>query len=245
MNGGERPLWPWLLAAAVGLGLLVAYLSVEFPDVLDDENTRLRVVISVLWLTVLGGAFLARARQGPIGQMVRHAAAWVLIGLALLSVYAFRDEFMIWKERVVAELVPHRGMAPRADTGAPASQYGNSVSFRSRDGGHYVVEAHVNGTPVRFMVDTGASDVVLTPADARRVGLNPNTLDYSRRYNTANGVVAGAPVTLGRVRVGPIEIENVRASVNRAEMASSLLGMSFLGRLSGYEVQNGVLTLRQ
>ncbi|MCC7048760.1 MAG: TIGR02281 family clan AA aspartic protease [Alphaproteobacteria bacterium] len=242
MNG-ERPLWPWVLAAAVALGVLVAYLSVEFPDALDDENARLRLTIGVLWAVLMLGAFIARARQGPIAHLVRYAAAWLLIGLALLTAYSFRLELFGWRDRVVAELVPQRGL-PRGDA-APGSQYGNSISFRSRDGGHYVVEAHVNGTPVRFMVDTGASDVVLTPSDARRVGLNPATLDYSRRYNTANGVVAGAPVVLDRVRVGPIEIENVRASVNRAEMAGSLLGMSFLGRLSGYEVQNGILTLKQ
>jgi aspartyl protease family protein len=242
MNGGERPLWPWLLATAVGLGLLVGYLSVEFPDSLANEDTRLRVVISVLWLTVVCGAFLARARQGPIGHLLRYAAAWLLIGLGLLTVYAFRAELFGWKDRVVAELVPQRGKASRGD---PAAPYGNSVSFRSRDGGHYVVEAHVNGTPVRFMVDTGASDVVLTPSDARRIGIDPNTLDFSRRYSTANGVVAGAPVVLNSLRVGPIELDNVRASVNRAEMAGSLLGMSFLGRLSGYEVRDGVLTFRQ
>jgi aspartyl protease family protein len=242
MNGCERPLWPWLLAAAVGLGLLIGYLSVEFPDALDDENTRLRVVIAVLWLTLVGGALIARRRQGPTVQLLRYAAAWVLIGLGLLTVYAYRAELFGWKERVIAELVPQRGTVVRSD---PAAPYGNSISFRSRDGGHFVVEAQVNGTPVRFMVDTGASDVVLTPSDARRVGLNPNTLTYSRQYHTANGIVAGAPVVLDSVRVGPIEIDRVRASVNRAEMAGSLLGMSFLGRLSGYEVSNGVLTLRQ
>ncbi|MCC6467046.1 MAG: TIGR02281 family clan AA aspartic protease [Alphaproteobacteria bacterium] len=247
MTGGERPLWPWVLAAAVALGVLVAYLSVEFPDALDDENARLRLVIGVLWAVLMLSAFIARARQGPIAHLVRYAAAWLLIGLGLLTVYSFRAELFGWRDRVVAELVPQRGLPARGqgDTGEPGSQYGNSISFRSREGGHYVVEAHVNGAPIRFMVDTGASDVVLTPADARRVGLNPNTLDYSRRYNTANGVVAGAPVVLDRVRVGPIEIENVRASVNKAEMAGSLLGMSFLGRLSGYEVQNGILTLKQ
>jgi aspartyl protease family protein len=241
MNG-ERPLWPWLLAAAVCLGLLIGYLSAEFPDALADEDTRMRVLIGVLWLALVGGSFIARARLGPMGQLLRYAATWVLIGLGLLTVYAFRAELFGWKDRVVAELVPQRGTVQRSD---PAAPYGNSISFRSREGGHYVVEAHINGTPIRFMVDTGASDVVLTPSDARRIGFNPNTLNYTRQYHTANGIVAGAPVVLDTVRVGPIELDRVRASVNRAEMGASLLGMSFLSRLSGYEVSNGVLTLRQ
>ena len=101
----------------------------------------------------------------------------------------------------------------------------------------------MNGVALRFLVDTGASDVVLGPADARRLGFDVAALDYSRRYRTANGVVFGAPVTLDRVRVGPIALDDVRASVNGAEMARSLLGMSFLGRLKGYEVSDDVLTL--
>jgi len=106
-----------------------------------------------------------------------------------------------------------------------------------------VVEALVDGEPVRFLVDTGASDVVLSPADARRIGFDPAQMSFTRTYNTANGLVQGAPVRLGAVEVGPIRIEDVRASVNGADMRRSLLGMSFLSRLGGYEVSEDALTL--
>jgi aspartyl protease family protein len=121
---------------------------------------------------------------------------------------------------------------------------GGAVSFRTAKGGHFVIEAEINGVALRLLVDTGASDLVLSPADARRLGFDVAALDYSRRYRTANGIVFGAPVMLGRVRVGPIALDDVRASVNGAKMARSLLGMSFLGRLSGYEVSDDTLTLK-
>ena len=71
------------------------------------------------------------------------------------------------------------------------------------------------------------------------------TMAYTQVYSTANGRVRGAPLVLGSITIGGIRITDVDASVNQAPMASSLLGMSFLGRLSAYEVRNGSLTLRQ
>jgi aspartyl protease family protein len=248
---GARPAWPFLLVGAVLVGALIAYLSVEFPEALDDENTRLRLVVGALWLALVGGAFVAHSSRTGMGLLFRNLAVWAFIGLGLLTLYSFRAEFGWLKDRVMAELLPHRGTtaASSAPPPAPAArapvETGHRVSFRAREGGHFVVEARVNGTPIRFLVDTGASEVVLTPSDARRIGLNPNALSYTQRYRTANGIGEGAPIRLNRIAVGPIEVEDVRASVNRTEMGGSLLGMTFLGRLSGYEVRDGVLTLRQ
>ena len=122
---------------------------------------------------------------------------------------------------------------------------GGEVVFRQRRGGHFVIDAEVNGVPVRFLVDTGASDVTLTPHDAGRLGFDLQQLRFNRTYRTANGTVQGASVRLGSVAIGPISLQNVRASVNAADMDLSLLGMSFLSRLSSYEVANGTLTLRR
>jgi aspartyl protease family protein len=110
--------------------------------------------------------------------------------------------------------------------------------------GHYLIEATVNGAPVTFLVDTGASDIVLTLDDARRVGLRPRSLEYTQRFATANGEVRGAPVVLREVRIGQARLFDVSASVNEAALDVSLLGMSFLEQLSGYEVERGRLILR-
>ena len=113
-----------------------------------------------------------------------------------------------------------------------------------RAGGHYVVEAAVNGAPVTFLVDTGASDIVLTMADAGRLGFHPATLRFTQPFATANGEVRGAPVVLREIRVGQFSLFNVPASVNEAPLRVSLLGMSFLQQLNGYGVENGKLVLR-
>lgn len=234
-------MWPAFIGVAVLLGLLIGYLSAEFPDALQDDDNRLRLAIAVLWLVTVATVVVAQIRRGQLGAMLRYAVAWILIFLGLLTVYAFRGEFGFLKDRIVAELLPQRGAAVQpAEPGREAS-----ISFRSRQGGHFVVEARVNGADIRFMVDTGASAVVLSAADARRIGINPEALNYTERYSTANGIVHAAPVRLDRVQVGPIEVEDVRASVTRNGMIGSLLGMSFLGRLSSYEVRDGVLTFKQ
>jgi aspartyl protease family protein len=97
---------------------------------------------------------------------------------------------------------------------------------------------------VRFLVDTGASDIVLSPGDARRAGIEPESLKYDRPYATANGVGYGASVTLDRLEIGAISLSNVRVSVQQAEMGTSLLGMTFLRRLKSYAVQDRKLVLR-
>jgi clan AA aspartic protease (TIGR02281 family) len=111
-------------------------------------------------------------------------------------------------------------------------------------GGHFLIDAVVNGAPVDFLVDTGASNIVLTLADAERLGLQPETLRFSQRFATANGEVRGAPVVLREIRVGQFSLFDVPASVNEAPLRVSLLGMSFLERLNGYEVNGRRLILR-
>jgi clan AA aspartic protease (TIGR02281 family) len=124
------------------------------------------------------------------------------------------------------------------------SQEGLEYMVEAGPGGHYVIEASVNGAPVTFLVDTGASDIVLTLDDARRIGLEPRTLEYTERFATANGEVRGAPIVLRELRIGQLRLFDVDASVNEAPLGISLLGMDFLEQLSSYEVERGRLILR-
>jgi len=109
--------------------------------------------------------------------------------------------------------------------------------------GHFVIEAAVNGVPVTFLVDTGASEIVLTLADAKRLGFEVHRLDFSQRFGTANGEIAGAPVRLRELRVGQFSLYDLDASVNAGPLPVSLLGMSFLDRLHGYRVEDRRLVL--
>lgn len=139
---------------------------------------------------------------------------------------------------------PDRNAGP-AKTGrrAEAADGWNRISIPADARGHFLVEAEVNGTPVTFLVDSGASSVVLSPEDARRIGLAPERLRFTERYRTANGMVRAAPVELREIRIGQLAQRYVPASVNEAPIGISLLGMSFLGRLESWSVEGGRLAL--
>jgi aspartyl protease family protein len=116
------------------------------------------------------------------------------------------------------------------------------VVGRSEDGGFYVM-GEVNGARVRFLIDTGATEIVLSPADAARAGLDTAQMDFSHPTETANGVGYGAGTTVERLEVGPIRLTDVPVAVNQASMSASLLGMSFLQRLESFEVRGDELIL--
>jgi len=110
--------------------------------------------------------------------------------------------------------------------------------------GHYWADAQIDGKAVRLMVDTGASVVVLTPADAARLGLRLTAGDFSATVITASGPVPAAPVALQTVAVAGARVERVEALVVQRGLPHSLLGMSYLGRLSSFSATPVGLTLR-
>lgn len=117
----------------------------------------------------------------------------------------------------------------------------HTLVYRAGPLGHVVLTASVNGAPVRFLVDTGASTVALSSADARAVGINPGALEFNKTTTTANGSVRVAPVILREIRIEQLSVENVPAVVDE-NLGGSLLGMSFLSRLKGFEMRDGALT---
>lgn len=228
--------WLWAVAAIGATGLLVFFLADHFTTALDGDDT-IRFAAYALWLVLIGSALVMHIGRRPIAAL-RNIAIWAMIGFVLVAGYSYRHELnSAWldvRARVTGELVPGRGTEIGVD----------GIRFNAGRDGHFHVEAEVDGEVVSFVVDTGASDIVLAPQDARRLGFDVERLDYSRIYETANGIVRAAPVQLDEVVIGPIRLENLRASVNEAPLSTSLLGMSFLKRLSGgYEVRNDTLTL--
>ena len=169
---------------------------------------------------------------------LRYLAVAVLVGVGFATLRGSD-----WLERVSAPPASPpsiAGNAPDATAASEAWQYVVEAGPR----GHFVLEAVVDGVPVTFLVDTGASAIVLTMADARRLGFSPQNLEFSQRFGTANGEVPGASVRLRELRVGQFSLYDLDASVNEAPLAISLLGMSFLDRLDGYRVEDGRLILR-
>ena len=111
--------------------------------------------------------------------------------------------------------------------------------------GHFVVHPALDGRRVRMLVDTGASSVALSYEDARMAGLQVRREDFTRKLSTANGMVAAASVRIAEIRIGDIVVRNVEAVVlPEGRLGTSLLGMSFLKRLGGFEIARGQLTLK-
>lgn len=125
----------------------------------------------------------------------------------------------------------------------PATTSGNVTAIPKSGDGHFWATALVNEKAVRFLVDTGATEVVLTPADAKRLGYDASNLTFDQKVITANGQTVAALVTLTTVGVGRSEISNVDALVVKDGLSTSLLGMSYLGRLSRIEATPSSLVL--
>ena len=183
----------------------------------------------LFYLVLLGSAivlwFVAQNRSS-LGKVTQQALVWALIFVGVIAVVG------LWGD-IRQTVLPQQSVM---------ANEGRIVLPQAADG-HYYLAAEVNGAPIQFVVDTGASQIVLTQADARRAGLDTDNLAYIGRAFTANGEVRTAPVRLDLLAIGEIEDQNVRAVVNEGVMEQSLLGMDYLGRFSSVEIARGKLVL--
>jgi aspartyl protease family protein len=184
-----------------------------------------RLIYLILLLLMVAGWFFAQSRRS-LNKSLQQAAVWGFIFLGAIAAYGLWDD--------IAQTV-------RPQQSVFADE-GRIVVPRSPDG-HYHLTAQINGTPVRFVVDTGATSIVLTAEDALATGLAPDTLNYMGRAMTANGEVRTATVRLDTVALGPVTDRNVSAVVNAGDMEKSLLGMTYLQRWGKIEISGGALTL--
>lgn len=168
-----------------------------------------------------------------IGWAIRQAVVWGGVGLLVYAMVGYR---------LVA---PPDATAPPAAASAPGRSgvaAPNALTFRANREGHVELDAVVNGASVRFLVDTGATMVVLSMRDAAAAGISRTSLEFSIRTQTANGVGRAAPVKLRELRIGQFSARDVPAAVVE-NLRISLLGQTFLKRLDSYEMREGVLTL--
>ena len=189
-----------------------------------DEIARV-FYLALLGLAV-GGWFLAESRGG-IGPFLRKMLVWCFIFLGVIGGYG------LWED------IRH-DVAPRQSVLG-----GGVIEVPRAFDGHYYLTLEVEGRPVEFVVDTGATDIVLSRDDAERLGIDTARLRYTGFANTANGTVRTARVALETLSLGGITDRNVPAVVNEGEMDGSLLGMRYLQRFSRLEISNGKLLLER
>ena len=177
---------------------------------MQDADDYARLFYLILLGMFIASYFLYEQRQ-KMSQTLQQAAIWGVIFVFVIIGYGFKDVFM-----------------GQVFTSDPQSVAENSLALtRARDG-HFYANVEINGQMIEFVVDTGATDIVLTREDAIRVGLEPSSLQFSGRAETANGSVPTAQVWLESVRLGKFSESNMPASVNGGPMIGSLLGMTFL-----------------
>lgn len=174
-----------------------------------DGETLGRVAYLVLLLTFLGGWVAVEYRR-RLGSAVRTLLAWAMIFLAVMVGYG------LWQDM-------------QGQIGGFQQVTGDGrLELPMGADGHYQAVGRVDGTRVAFMVDTGASNIVLTREDAQRVGIDLEALVFDGIAQTANGPVRSARVVLDSLAIGPFEDRGVTVWVNEGEMFGSLLGMDYL-----------------
>ena len=219
------------LIVAVGIVLMISADAGSLVGLSQMQTAQL-VPLVIILIIFAGGMFSRRHR---FGELLGGLLLWVGIFAVVAVSYAYRDELTSIAGRVAGEFQP--GVA-LVDTDA------GTATFRRGMGGHFEVNATLNGHTTPMVFDTGASAVVLTIADAQEAGIDTGTLRYTVPVATANGQGMAARVRLDSVVVGGIERRDIIAFVVEAEaLQTSLLGMTFLETLSRYSVTQNSLEL--
>lgn len=184
------------------------------------------LISSVGFAILILMSLVPRLREIGAAKTVKMALSWVLIFGGLI--------FLLTQWSTI------RGAL---DPASPRTQ-GEEMLLTAREDGHFYVRGTINGESVLFMVDTGATDIVLTMETAARVGFSPDTLRFDGMADTANGSVRTASVRLGELTIGDITLTDMPASINEGALGTNLLGMRFLRTLKSWRVEGDTLILR-
>ena len=226
----------FIIFGILGAGLLVLIFNGNDGIIgpMTDDQFAGTVYLGLLGAVLAAGLFATGQR---FGDMARQAGLWLAILVMLVIGYEYRFELQETAARVTSGLMP----------GEPITQNANgalSVTINRR-GRHFETTGTVNGTRQEFLVDTGASTVVLTEANARKAGVDPDALDYRIPVATANGMTMAARVSGIEIAIGGIVRPNMIALVAKdGQLSSNLLGMNFLDTLHSFEVQRDRMVLR-
>lgn len=227
----------WIVMAAIGGGLILLLLSDRGGNSFGGSDELGRTLYLGIWGAVIAAGILGSGMR--FGYVARSLALWLLVVLLFVAGYQYRYELQDFASRVTAGLVPGSPLSIREGDG------GNTVMLDKASNGHFEARISVNGAPVHTIVDTGATTTVLTVADARAAGYDTESLNYTITVSTANGMARAARVTADEISLGTISRRNVPVLVADSGMLDqSLLGMNFIGTLSGFDVRGDRMILR-
>lgn len=222
-----------IIVLAIGAAIVATVLGRDSLFGLDLDTT-MQVTAAVIMASLVGAGAIGSFR-GRIGEGLKALLVWCLIAIAIMAGYVYRFDLAAMGNRVVGALVP----------GTMLFGAGGEVSVSRSADGQFHFTAIANGQSTRLMFDTGASSVVLTAEAAKAMGFVLAESDFTITVRTANGNSRAAPVTLKTLEIGGIREVNVKAMVAQpGRLSDNLLGMTYLERLSSYEVRADQLTLR-
>ncbi|MEM7462552.1 MAG: TIGR02281 family clan AA aspartic protease [Pseudomonadota bacterium] len=227
----------WIILGTIGAACILLILNHDSGTVLGIENDQFASLIWFgTWGVILAAAIIPR--PGQWRTFARNCVLWLAIFLVTMTAYMYRYEMQDIVSRITGGLMPG---SPIAEISADGRE--QSLLIRTR-GGHFEAVGSVNGASVRFLVDTGASLIVLSNRDAENAGIATNELHYTAPVTTANGRTTAARIRIDEIAIGEIKREGLQAMVARpGALEQSLLGMSFLSTLSSFEFRGDRLLL--
>ncbi len=173
------------------------------------------------------------SREMPFAKTLQYIALWGFVALFFVSLYTYRYQLIEFKDKIFSAVSPT----------SPTINKNGQIVIKIAQDGHFYIDTKINNLDVRFMIDTGASDVIISQKEAKRIGVNFEKLNFNKIYQTANGKTSGANIVLDEIWIADQKFEKVNASINKSEMGQSLLGMSFLKRFNKYEFYREELIL--
>jgi len=197
--------------------------------VTEDQNINLVFAIGAL---VLVASALFSRRIG-FGEIVRSVLGWVAIFAVFIVIFSYQHELTgVWN-RVTGEL-----------TGSNEQQVvGSTLKIRQSPDGHYWADAEVNGMPVRFLIDSGATTTAMALKTAQAANVDINEGGFPTYLSTANGTVEAQRGTIGTLKVGPMTAVDLPVVVAEAFGDSNVLGMNFLSQMKSWRVEGREMIL--
>ena len=225
----------WIVMAVIGVGLILLIVNDTGGGAFGGSGDYAGQALYLgIWGAVIAAGILGSGRR--LGDIARSLGLWTLLILVLVAGYQYRYELQDFASRITVGLIPGSPLSIGGD--------GNTVMLEKLANGHFGARGEVNGRPVDFIVDTGASATVLTVADAAAAGFETSSLNFSVPVQTANGTARAAVAVADTVSVGTISRRRLPVFITaHGSLEQSLLGMNFIGTLSGFDVRGDRMIL--
>ncbi len=201
----------------------------DYNEISSREWSNVIYILILIVLLIMGFS----RKEMPIKKVFEFTGLWIIFALVALILYSYRFEFSEIKDRVLSDLFPSKAINKNHE----------QLVLNIAQDGHYYLNVKIKNQTVRFMIDTGASDMVIDEKIALKLGYNLEKINYNKIFQTANGQSYGASIYFDEVDVSGVKFYNVQASITNSDLIIPLLGMSFLQKFYKYEFYRDKLIL--